>query len=291
MGSPSFVLFGKNGQLARALQAFLKPCVVLGREDVDFTKPDDIERRLNQACPHVVVNAAAYTNVELAEQDAHTVMMINSVAPEKIAGWCAKNQAVFVHYSTDYVFSGDKHTPYTEEDTPNPLNEYGRSKLAGEEAIIRSGCKYFILRTAWLFGRGGHNFVNTMLKIGAQQEVVKVVCDQVGSPTFVDHLASASYQCLHKILENDEPPSGVFHLTHAGETSWHGFAQEIFRLARRKNISLCVKAVTPILSKDYPSKVKRPAYSVLSNRKIWNEFSIRMPSWQEGLEDFFYENH
>jgi dTDP-4-dehydrorhamnose reductase len=241
------------------------------KEEFNLSDPNAMRSFLQDYKPDIIVNAAAYTNVEKGEEERELAFQVNGVAPGILAEEAKKIGAIFVHYSTDYVFDGTSSKPYREDDTPNPLNAYGQSKLAGEKTIEAIGGKYLILRTSWIFGKRGKNFMQTMLN--SQKEELKIVNDQIGAPTWCKFVAHATTA----ILREEKEVWGLFHLTAAGETSWCGFAREIFKMANKK------KKVIPISSQEYPSNVKRPSYSVLSNQKIKNAFGISLLDWKTQL--------
>jgi dTDP-4-dehydrorhamnose reductase len=278
------LLFGRNGQLGARLTDALAPLgavQALGRGDVDLTDPTSIERRIRDTSPDVIVNAAAYTAVDQAESDEATAMCVNGTAPAVMAQCARERGALLVHYSTDYVFDGKAHAPYREGDATAPLGVYGRSKLAGEEAIRHSGAPYLILRTAWLYANRGKNFLNTMLRVAGEGKPLRVVNDQRGSPTYADSVAAATADVLSVWREAGAQRaslSGVYHVTCGGEATWFEFAQRIFELA-----GLASVAVSPISSRDYLTPARRPGYSVLSNDKLARVFGVRLPHWEEAL--------
>lgn len=278
------VVFGANGQLGRALAALLGDRVIaLTRADADLAQPESLEGILTAHQPEVVVNAAAYTAVDKAEEEQALAHRINAESPAVIARWCAANHVPLVHYSTDYVFNGEGEKPWRETDTTAPLNAYGASKLAGEQAVAESGADYLIFRSSWLYDAQGSNFFNTMLRLAAEREQLRVVADQTGAPCYVPQLAKASLDALEKSMAMEAFPSGIYHLTHTGFTSWHGFAEAIFDMARKNGAELCVKTVEPIPSSAYPTPAKRPHNSRLSCSRIHTVFGIVLPKWEQGL--------
>jgi dTDP-4-dehydrorhamnose reductase len=268
------LLTGPTGQvgweLAPRLGA-LGEVVALDRPALDLADGDAIRARVRDLRPDVIVNAAAYTAVDRAESEPDRANAINATAPGVLAEEAKSLGALLVHYSTDYVFDGTKAVPYTEDDAPNPLSVYGRTKLDGERAIQASGCRHLILRTGWVYASRGHNFLLTMLRLGAERSELRVVDDQRGAPTWARDIAEATVALLAKT------PNGLFHLTAAGETTWHGCACEIMRLA----------GLTPVVHRirtaEYPTAARRPASSVLDNARLRAVAGIVMPAWEESL--------
>lgn len=226
--------------------------------------------------PDVIVNAAAYTAVDKAESDRERCFAVNATAPAAMAAEAAALGAKLVHYSTDYVFDGSKRTPYVEEDPTGPRNVYGASKLAGERAIAEAGGEFLILRTSWVYSNHGANFLKTMLRLRAERPELRIVADQHGAPTSADAIAQATVRLL---TGNEAWMSGLFHMTAAGVTTWHGFAKAIFARAGGPTLSL-----VPIATTDYPTPAARPANSVLSNDKFAGTFGFRLPDWEQQLE-------
>jgi dTDP-4-dehydrorhamnose reductase len=267
------MITGPTGQvgweLAPPLGA-LGEVVALDRSALDLADPDAIRARVRELRPDVIVNAAAYTAVDRAESEPALALAVNGRAPGVLAEEAKALGALLVHYSTDYVFDGTKGAPYTEDDLPNPLSVYGRTKLEGERAIQASGCRQLILRTSWVYAGRGHNFLLTMLRLGAERRELRVVDDQRGAPTWARDIATATVRLLA------QPPAGLFHLTAAGETTWHGFACEIMRLAGLAPV------VHRIRSDEYPTAARRPANSVLDNARV-KSAGIVLPPWQESL--------
>lgn len=292
MQVPPILVIGAGGQLARALACLgtidEQPVVCCGRPDIDIANASSLERCLNALAPAVVVNAAAYTAVDKAEQDRASAYAVNAQGPEHLARLCQARDLPLVHVSTDYVFDGSSEIPYRETDPVRPLGVYGASKLAGEEAI-RQGCpRHVILRTAWLYGRDGHNFAKTMLRLGAEREELSIVDDQRGSPTSTDDLAAAVATIVRRLLDTDtsgEDLWGTYHVTCAGETTWFGFAQEIFRLVVAKGQK--VPKLRPITTAEFNAPALRPSYSVLDSGKVEAAFGIALPPWQESFAACF----
>lgn len=272
---------GINGQLGEELQHTLTShgeVIGVGRETVDFSQPDALRRVMGEVKPDWVINAAAYTAVDKAESEPDLANAINAIAPGILAEECQKLGIPLIHVSTDYVFDGSKSQPYQENDPTNPLSIYGRSKLAGEVAI-RNNCEnHIILRTAWVYGVGGKgNFVKTMLRLGSEREEIRVVADQIGSPTWTGDLASAIAGLLK------QTPPGTYHYTNSGVASWYDFAVAIFEEAKQLGWNLKLQRVVPITTPEYPTPAKRPAYSVLSCAKISAVLGTYPPHWRQGL--------
>ena len=284
------LLLGGNGQVGRELRRSLPPLgelLVATREGAgsdlvaDFDDPAALEALVRRLAPDVVVNAAAYTAVDRAETDTDAAFRVNASAPAALARACAGRDALLVHYSTDYVFDGGGIRPYREDDVTAPLGVYGASKLAGEQAIRDSGASHRILRTAWVYAAHGHNFLRTMLRLGGEREVLRVVADQVGAPTPAHWIADATAQ----LLRGGGGASGTWHLTTAGQASWHTFAVAIFEQARVAGLLQRAPRVEPITTADYPTPARRPAYSVLATDRLRADFGIQPPPWREGLRE------
>jgi dTDP-4-dehydrorhamnose reductase len=278
---------GGSGQVGRALLGGCREdTVALDREDFDFSDPKSLEEKLNQLGkpPRALINAAAYTQVDRAETESELAFKVNAEAPEQLARWCAKNGVLLVHFSTDYVFSGEGTRPWRETDKTGPKNAYGRSKLAGEEAIQRSGANFVILRTSWVYDAFGKNFLKTMLNLGKDRETLRVVADQIGAPTYAPHLARVTFDVVRAVLD-DKKPAGLYHLCNGGQTSWHGFAEEIFAQARKQGLELKVNRVEPIRTEEYPSPAARPKNSRLDTEKAFQTWGVRLPDWKKGLNE------
>ena len=287
------VVFGAAGQLGRAFRELLPKgaCISLSRADADFSKPDLLPELLKKIQekyhPSWVINAAGYTQVDLAEKEEDIAFLINAESPGILAKWCAANQTRLIQFSTDYVFNGVGATPWTEETPTAPLGAYARTKQAGENFVLNSGCEHLIIRSSWIFDRTGKNFLTTMMKLGSEKETLKIVSDQIGAPTFAIDLVRAVIQIIEVIEIRDERtfPSGIYHLCSGGETSWHGFAQRIFEVLRSQGTPLQVKSVLSIPSTEYPSPALRPKNSRLSCQKALRTFGVELPSWEEGLKN------
>jgi dTDP-4-dehydrorhamnose reductase len=278
------LLTGKNGQLGWELARALAPLGELAAYDratLDLVKPDQIAAAVRSVKPDIIVNAAAYTAVDKAESEPDAAFAVNAVAPGLLAEGAKRAGALLIHYSTDYVFDGSKEMPYVEEDQANPLNVYGRSKLAGEQAVRNVGGRYLILRTSWVYAARGRNFLLTIRRLLKEKDELRVVSDQIGAPTSAGALANATARLLRRrnpmALDNAR---GTYHLTAAGHTSWHGFAVEIARLeGAPREIRL-----VPIPSSEYPLPAPRPKNSRLSNEKFFLRFGVALPSWQACLK-------
>lgn len=277
------LIIGAQGQVGWELQRTLAPLgdvVALGRAALDLANADAIRHTLRQLAPDVIVNAAAYTAVDRAEQEHELAQAVNGTAPGILAEEAKHLNAALVHYSTDYVFDGCKGSPYEEIDAPHPLGVYGETKFAGEKAIAAAGCPHLILRTSWVYGARGKNFLLTMLRLARERGELRVVDDQLGAPTWSRMLAETTgailSQCLHKgsVASVLRDKGGLYHLSAAGQTSWFGFAAEIVKLAPTP------PRMTPITTAEYPLPAPRPAYSVMSNAKLERVFGIRLPDWQ-----------
>ncbi|MCU1128559.1 dTDP-4-dehydrorhamnose reductase [Stenotrophomonas maltophilia] len=287
------LVFGGNGQVGQELLRALAP---LGKlvattrsgvlpdgsacETADFGQPASLPALLDRLQPSIVVNAAAYTAVDRAEQEVDAAFAANAQAPGVIARWCAAHGVPFVHYSTDYVFDGQGAAPYREDEPTAPLGVYGTSKRDGEDAIRAAAGRHLIFRTAWVYASHGANFLRTMLRVGAEREQLRVVADQVGTPTPAALIADVTAQALR----HPGQLSGTWHLTASGQTSWHGFAEAIFAEALATGVLPKVPTVEAISSSEYPTPAKRPAWSVLDNRKLQQDFGIVLPTWQDGLK-------
>jgi dTDP-4-dehydrorhamnose reductase len=278
------LLAGCAGQLGRELKrslACLGEVIACDRRQLDLAQADSLRAMVRAMGPTVIVNAAAYTAVDKAEAEPAAADAINALAPGILAEEAKRTGALLIHYSTDYVFDGTKATAYTEDDTPAPLSAYGRSKLAGERAIVAAGARHLIFRTSWVFGLHGANFMKTMLRLGKERDELRVVGDQVGAPTWTRHLADVAALTLAR----KEIPDGLYHLAAAGETSWHGYAEAIFAEAQRSGLMEKSPVVHRIASADYPLPAPRPANSRLDCTKFRRDFNLALPDWRTGLAD------
>lgn len=281
---------GASGQVGSELcrQAKARGWSVLGvdMDRLDITNDQDVECLIGSFAPDVVANAAAYTAVDRAEDDAAAAFAVNRDGVGHLAQACACKDIALIHYSTDYVFDGSKQGAYVESDEPSPLGVYGASKLAGERVALTSGARGLILRTSWVFSAHGHNFVKTMLRLGAEHERIKVVADQQGKPTAASEIARLT---LDTICQGIPDQMCIYHLAQPEATSWHGLAEAIFDCARRHGIPLKVGQVEPIATSDYPTRARRPANSVLDCGRFEQDFSLRIRPWRETLEDVVRE--
>lgn len=282
------LLTGCAGQLGRELKrslACLGEVVACDRRSLDLAQPDTLRTAVRAMAPTVIVNAAAYTAVDKAETEPAVADASNAVAPGILAEEAQRLDALLIHYSTDYVFDGGKVAPYTEMDVPAPLSAYGRSKLAGEQAIAASGARHLIFRTSWVYGLHGANFMKTMLRLGRRScetgDELRVVGDQIGAPTWTRHLADITAL----ILARRDQPNGLYHLAAAGETSWHGYAEAIFAEAERNGLIAKSPVVHRIASADYPLPAVRPANSRLDCARFRRDFNLSLPDWRIGLAD------
>ena len=297
------LLTGVNGQVGWELRRSLMTLgqvISASREGgkgiltLDLLQPDSIRSVIREVQPQLIVNAAAYTAVDRAESEPELAMAVNGIAPGIMAEEAKRCGSSIIHYSTDYVFDGTKGSPYVETDPTNPLNIYGQTKLAGELAIGSVGVPHFIFRTSWVYGLRGQNFLLTMLKLARERSELKVVNDQVGSPTWSVTIAQATAQILAQSVTQSTVQgsenfsewiglrSGVYHLTSTGETSWYGFAKLIFELTAGSEARL-LTSVLPIGSTSYPSPVNRPHYSLLDVSQVERSFGLRLPGWDDAL--------
>ncbi len=277
----NILVTGANGQLGNEMRLVTKDsCDSYFFTDVaelDITDSDAIRHFIIENDVKVVVNCAAYTNVDKAEDDEATAELLNAKAVEYLAKACKENDATLIHISTDYVFGGsDGNTPRTEEEPANPTGAYGRTKLHGEQAILNTSCKHIIIRTAWLYSEFGNNFVKTMRRLTSERDKLNVVFDQVGTPTYALDLAKVIFKIIEERLFDDN--NGIYNYSNEGVISWYDFAKEICELSGNS----C--DIQPCHSDEFPSKVKRPNYSVLDKKKIKKIFNITIPYWKESLK-------
>lgn len=292
------LITGARGQLGAELaRAFAGSAHVtaLDRAALDLSRPERIAECVRTAAPRVILNAAAYTAVDRAESETEAARAVNGTAPGVFAEEAKRSGALLVHYSTDYVFDGTKASPYVETDPTAPINVYGATKLEGERAIAAAGAAHLILRTSWVYAPHGKNFMLTMLQLAATRPELRVVDDQRGAPTCSIALARATLELFTAAapraidaadVARVAASSGTYHATAAGETTWYGFAREIFDLrAKQAGAAFAAPKVTPIATRDYPTPAKRPANSVLSNAKLRAAFGVAIPDWRRGLEE------
>ena len=281
------VITGANGQLGRELahqgQSADFEVVPFDHQQLDITDKNSIKQIFGSISPALVINAAAYTQVDRAEDDSDLAYAVNSNGPSYLAHYCAANRAALIHISTDYVFDGTQNRPYRESDPIAPLGIYGQSKANGEAAIRATLANHIIVRTSWLYGVYGHNFVKTILKLAAEKKSFKVVADQLGSPTSATDLAGAVLMIAKKISILNELEWGTYHYCGAGVTSWHGLAKKIIELAAPKT-SLKTQQVEAISTAEWPTPAQRPPYSVLDCSRLRHKFGIDPPPWQQSLK-------
>ena len=280
------LLIGKIGQVGWELRrtlALMGQITCVDFPEIDLTSGDSIRRWVRESGPNIVINAAAYTAVDKAESEPERAMQINGVAPGIMAEEAKKIGALLVHYSTDYVFDGTKSTLYEETDAPNPLGSYGRSKLAGDEAVRAASGGHLIFRLCWVYGGRGQNFMLTMMRLARERDRLRVVADQTGCPTWSRMIAEATAQALRQAVAAGDwgAFSGTYHLASSGVTSWQGFAQAIVNLMPTEGKKCSV--VEAISTAEYPTPAKRPAYSVLGCDKLERVFGLRLPGWHECL--------
>ncbi|MGV6474940.1 dTDP-4-dehydrorhamnose reductase [Azotobacter vinelandii] len=291
------LLLGANGQVGWELQRALAP---LGRLEIcdrlraDLDRPESLAALVERIQPQVIVNAAAYTAVDKAESDAARSRRVNAESVEVLADAARSCDAWLVHYSTDYVFDGCKAAAYTEDDPVGPLSVYGQTKLEGEQAILASGCKHLILRTSWVYAARGSNFIKTMLRLAAEREELRVIADQIGAPTSAELIADVSALLLYRLRHDRalaEQATGIYHLTAAGETSWHGYAR--FVVAKAAALDMSLKAgsddIHAIGTADYPLPARRPANSRLDTGKLRRTFDLHLPQWEYHVERMLHE--
>jgi dTDP-4-dehydrorhamnose reductase len=286
MSTSRTVILGSTGQVGSQLLRLLGPKAIgLSRSEFDLSKISAGSLgQLEDLRPTLLINAAAYTQVEKAEQEQDLAFKINGEAPGRLAEFCRQKDIPFVHYSTDYVFSGKSSRAWTEEDPTGPLNIYGQSKLLGEQQTQAAGGRYLILRTSWVYDSAGNNFLLTILRLGKEREVVRVVNDQFGVPTYAASLAEATLSIVNTCESIGRFPSGIYHLCNQGETSWYGFAVVIFEELKARGFPLQVKRIEPISTEDYSSTVKRPRNSRLDPSKVRIVFGVQLPEWRQDLK-------
>jgi dTDP-4-dehydrorhamnose reductase len=297
---------GAHGQVGTCLVARLSPLGELvaatrdGRLEtatpalaMDLARPDTLHAALDAARPDAIVNAAAYTAVDRAESEAELAHRVNAEAVGQLGQWAARHGVPVVHYSTDYVFPGDGNRPLREDDPTGPTGAYGRSKLAGEQALAASGAEHLVLRTAWVYAAHGHNFLRTMLRLGAERDQLAVVDDQHGTPTPADLIAEVTAQVLARWLAVDadtrRAQSGVYHLVASGQTTWCRFARAIFSRAVPAGLLAHAPRVDAITTAEFPTPARRPAWSVLDTTRLRATFGVELPSWEVGLDGVIAE--
>ena len=288
---PTLLVTGSNGQVGFELRRSLAPLgrvIALDRAGCDLSRPDELRRVVREWRPDVIVNPAAYTAVDKAETDAGAAYAINGTAPGVLAEEAKALGSLLVHYSTDYVFDGRKDGAYVETDSVAPQSVYGKSKVAGEQAIAESGATALVLRTCWVAGAHGGNFAKTMLKLGRERDSLRVIADQFGAPTTAALIADVTAQIVARHwlhVRREAFPAGVYHLAASGETTWHGYATEVLRRAAARGIELKVdpERIEAIPTSAYPLPAPRPANSRLKTSKLRETFGIHLPDWQQGI--------
>jgi dTDP-4-dehydrorhamnose reductase len=286
----NILLTGKNGQVGFELQRALAPLgtvTAVDSLDCDLADAEAVRALVRRVQPQVIVNPAAYTAVDRAETDSATAMAVNAVAPGVMGEEARRLGAAVIHYSTDYVFDGQKPTPYVETDTPEPLGAYGRSKLEGERALARATPQHLILRTSWVVGAHGANFAKTMLRLAGEREELKVVSDQFGAPTSAALLADITAHLVRQLQTSPDGdfPFGLYHMTAGGETNWCDYARFVIGYALRsgKALRLTPNEVLAISADQYPTAARRPANSRLDSSLFRSTFGLQLPPWQQGL--------
>lgn len=296
------LLTGARGQLGRELHRqlpllgpLLGNTLALDRTGCDLSRPEHIPKLIGDFQPDIIVNAAAYTAVDKAEEEEALATAINGAAVEVMAEQAKKHNALLLHYSTDYIFDGNKEEPYTEDDIPNPINAYGRSKLAGEQAVRQSDCEHLIVRTSWVYSVHGNNFLNTMLRLMKEREQLRVVSDQHGAPTSVNLIASVTLEMLkawsQARKQDGAKEANTYHLCAAGQTTWYDFAEQIRALFNQfqPQDALKTRHIAPVTTADYKTLARRPRYSRLSCNKLENRYHLQLPDWLDELKTLITE--
>jgi dTDP-4-dehydrorhamnose reductase len=280
------LLTGADGQVGwelRSALASLGEVLTLERAELDLAAPDSLRARLRETRPAVIVNAAAYTAVDRAESERDLAQAINGAAPGILAEEAKRLGAILVHYSTDYVFDGEKHAPYDETDEPNPVSVYGRTKLDGERAVAASGCRHLTLRTSWVYGTRGRNFLLTMLRLAGERPALRAVDDQVGAPTWSREIAAATAALLRQPELAAPGADGLFHLCAGGATSWFGFARAIFDSPELARLGVARPKLEAIPASGYPTPARRPRNSRLCCGRLASAASVRLAGWDDAL--------
>lgn len=286
------LLTGVNGQVGHALKSklFNFELLALSREQLDLTKTHDIKRVVREIKPNIIINPAAYTAVDKAESEPDLAYAINATAAQILAEEAARLNAALIHFSTDYVYDGAKKSTYIETDAASPLGVYGKSKLAGEDAIRAVGLPHLILRTSWVYGAYGKNFLKTILRLAAERDSLRIVGDQFGAPTSSESIAEAIVKLITIWQPAQENQTGIVHFTNTGETTWHGFSCEIINEYNQLKVEkgwpalkVDVNNIAAISTTEYPTPAPRPANSRLNNDKLKQMFNIELPIWQQGL--------
>ena len=294
----TILLLGKNGQVGWELQRSLAPLgkvIALDRNGEDglcgdISDLDGLRHTIEQIKPDILINAAGYTAVDQAQSEPEMAAQLNHHAPALMAELIKAQGGCLVHYSTDYVFDGSGNQPWKEADTTGPLNVYGATKLAGEQAIQASGCACLIFRTSWVYASRGNNFAKTMLRLAKERDTLSVVDDQVGAPTGADLIADVTAHALRQ-WQDKPATAGLYHLAAQGETSWYDYAQYVFDWARSEGLPLALQSLNPIPSEDYPVPAIRPKNSRLDGQKLEITFDLQLPDWKQGVERMFQETN
>ena len=293
------LLTGKNGQVGSELNKILSQfgeVIATGRKEMNLADPSQIRRVVQQIKPKLIVNAGAYTSVDKAESDQELAKAVNWIAPKILADEAKNNDALLIHYSTDYSYNGEmSHRPYLESDPPSPNSVYGQTKLQGDQAIGESGASHLIFRTGWVYSKTGNSFLGTILKLAKEKNELRVVNDQTGTPTWCRSIAEATCKSIKNLLKKRDGSlskavasiSGVYHMTCQGETNWHRFAQAILELSCPDQMP----KLLAISTKEYPTPAIRPTYSVLSNTKLQKYFGIELPDWEYALKQCLSDTH
>lgn len=282
------LIFGSRGQLAQSFKAVVPAhldgqTVFVSSQDANFLEPVKLAGLLDHYSPQVIINCAAYTMVDQAEVDFDIAEGINAKAPQEIARWASKNEALFIHFSSDYVYSGQGTEPWIESSEVQPINKYGETKAHGDEAIRNTACRHFIFRTSWVYSEYGNNFLKKMLKLARSHRELRIVDDQVGSPTYAPTLAKTVWQIVDQVLQNQKYPSGIYHLTNSGYVSWADFAIAIFDDSKKNGMDFSLEKVAKIPTKEFPTPAMRPLNSRLNNTKFERTFGLSLPSWQDDM--------
>ncbi|SAK43968.1 dTDP-4-dehydrorhamnose reductase [Caballeronia catudaia] len=289
--APVILITGAGGQVGTELirgMSLLGRVVAVTRSECDLGRSEQVESMMNEVGPAVILNAGGYTEVDRAESDSVIAHRVNAEAPGVLARAASRMDALLVHYSTDYVFSGEKATAYTEEDEPNPLSVYGESKLAGERAVMEAGGKHYIFRTSWVFGLRGANFLKSIARAARTRDALSVVADQFGAPTSAALVADVTALAVRAYLRDDRPlANGVYHLAASGETNWYDYSRFIVDTLSRAGVpmSTAVDAIRSIGAADYPTAARRPANSRLDTSKLRKALGVEFPQWEAGVRD------
>jgi len=280
------LLLGSNGQLGKELERQLSnvgSVAAFPRSSLDITDHAAVKDAVRCVHPDIIVNAAAYTAVDQAENDAQTAFAINAEAVANLAQLAKAGHAWLIHYSTDYLFDGTKPTPYIETDTPNPINVYGASKLAGEQAMVEVDCQHIIFRTTWMIGKDGSNFAKTILRLTTERQELNVISDQIGVPTSPALISKVTIDAIQSIKYDNAWPQGIYHLAPQGVSNWHEIAQTLLSFAEQRHVSLNAHAadIQAIATEEYPTAAQRPLNSQLDTRKLRAQLSFDLPHWKD----------